>query len=355
MDEVNVSIIVPLYNCEKTIERCLDSLINQTMREIEIVVVNDGSTDNGVKLVEEYQKKDDRIILISQANQGLGAARNTGIKNCRGKYIGFVDADDFVDLRMYQSMYSAICDCQAEIAFCQEKNVYYTAEGKMKQLRESKFPFQEPTVFSGTDVMKWFLNYTYLCLNSACFKLVNKAIFLEKNVWFPEQYRYAEDLTATGGMLCVAQKIVIVPQSLYFYVHQEKTISTSYSVKKAVDVYKDLIDVLSYLEKYEYAGQIDNFILGMSFSSLRQYYADSDEKNRNTSEAKELLSKWKEIKQNRKPVFRNMEVPILHKMKVLVAYLNLEYFFCWTIQKLGKIPFFKFVISSIRILFSDMF
>ena len=99
-----LSVIVPVYNEEKTIGRCLDSLLLQELQDMEILVVNDGSTDESGKVVRAYMEKDPRVRMIEQENRGLGAARNSGIRAAKGNYIGFVDSDDFVDLAMYRVM-----------------------------------------------------------------------------------------------------------------------------------------------------------------------------------------------------------------------------------------------------------
>jgi glycosyltransferase involved in cell wall biosynthesis len=102
---IKVSIIIPLHNVEKYLRQCLDSVVNQTLKEIEIICVNDGSTDNSLQILEEYAKKDDRVRIINKKNMGVGAARNTGLKYVKGEYIGFVDSDDWVDETMFEKLY----------------------------------------------------------------------------------------------------------------------------------------------------------------------------------------------------------------------------------------------------------
>ena len=102
-----LSIIIPVYNTEKYLSRCLDSAVNQTLKDIEIICVNDGSTDNSLKILQEYAKKDCRIKIINlKNNKGVSNARNLGIKKAAGKYIGFLDSDDYVDLNFYQKLYN---------------------------------------------------------------------------------------------------------------------------------------------------------------------------------------------------------------------------------------------------------
>ena len=111
-----ISVVVPVYNVEAYLERCLDSLINQTLSDIEIICVNDGSTDSSPEKLEEFAKKDSRIKIINQENGGLSAARNTGIEAATGEYIGFVDSDDYVDLDFYEKLYNAATSHNADIS-----------------------------------------------------------------------------------------------------------------------------------------------------------------------------------------------------------------------------------------------
>ena len=100
-----MSIIVPVYNAEKHLRECIESIINQTLKEIEIILINDGSTDDSKKIILEYVEKDSRIIFIDSANEGVSAARNKGIEKSSGRYIGFVDADDYIAPEMYQRLF----------------------------------------------------------------------------------------------------------------------------------------------------------------------------------------------------------------------------------------------------------
>ena len=345
MKDIKVSVIVPMYNKEQKISKCLDSLINQTLREIEIVVVDDGSKDNSAEIVKKYCEKDSRVRYVKQDNQGPGAARNVGIINSKGRYIGFVDCDDYVEHEMYEIMYNAAEQNNCEVAVCQEKNVYVDDEGHVTNLGETHFPYNEITVVTGKMVLEWFLNFNYLSLNSACFKIVRKSVFVEKDIYFPDNYRYAEDLTICGGILSVAKSVAVIPKSLYIYEHESNTFSTSYTLKKAMDVNLDLMDVLKYLERAEYTGNINNFILVMSFSSKRQLYASSEKKNRNYQREKTvLLAKWKDIKKGIHPEFKGVDMPFMHKIKVIVSWMRLEKIMCYIINILSGIPFFRFMV-----------
>ena len=123
MNEVNmkkllpkVSVIVPVYNVEKYLSDCLDSLIKQTLKDIEIICVDDGSTDNSHKILLEYARKDDRILVLQQENSKQGTARNKGLEIAKGEYIGFVDSDDWVDEDFYEKLYIAAIEKDSDIA-----------------------------------------------------------------------------------------------------------------------------------------------------------------------------------------------------------------------------------------------
>ena len=113
---MEVSVIIPVYNSKNYLNKCIESLINQTFNDIEFIFVNDGSTDNSLSILEQYSKKDSRIKIINQKNQGISQARNRGMKEAKGRYIGFIDSDDWVDLDFYQKLYSSIIETNADIA-----------------------------------------------------------------------------------------------------------------------------------------------------------------------------------------------------------------------------------------------
>ena len=113
---IKVSIIVPAYNVEGYIYDCLKSLVSQTMQNIEIIVINDGSTDNTEKIISEFEKTDSRIIVIRQENQGISVARNNGINIAKGEYLGFVDSDDYVDNDYFEKLYNIVTSQNADMA-----------------------------------------------------------------------------------------------------------------------------------------------------------------------------------------------------------------------------------------------
>ena len=118
MNEIKVSIIVPIYNVEKYLKKCMDTIIHQTLKDIEIICVNDGSTDKSRKIIEKYAKKDPRIIILDKENGGLSSARNAGMKIARGEYLGFVDSDDWVDKTMFEKLYNNAKQFDSQMSIC---------------------------------------------------------------------------------------------------------------------------------------------------------------------------------------------------------------------------------------------
>ena len=123
MDE-KISVIVPVYNVEQYLERCVDSIINQTYKNLEIILVNDGSTDNSGQLCDELAKKDDRIRVIHKKNGGLSDARNVGIDEAESELIGFIDSDDYIDEDMYELLINNMKNANADLSMCGHFDVY---------------------------------------------------------------------------------------------------------------------------------------------------------------------------------------------------------------------------------------
>ena len=146
---VKVSVIVPVYNVEKYIEKCLESLVNQTLKDIEIIVVNDGSPDNSQKIIDKYvQKYPKKIKSYIKENGGQGSARNFGLQKAEGEYIGYVDSDDYVELDMYEKLYNKAKKENLDIVICGSHNV--TEEGlKTIELDRQIFKDKKKNAFFG--------------------------------------------------------------------------------------------------------------------------------------------------------------------------------------------------------------
>lgn len=235
--EIKVSVIVPVFNAEKYLEPCIHSLINQSLKEIEFIFVNDGSVDSSPKIIESYQKKDARIQLINQENQGVSAARNKGIESAKGDYIGFVDADDYLSDSMYETLYTLANNNQVEII---TSNFTAQQDGKWMV---PKAIFPENKVFDPEEIQQ--VIYPFLIkkddLNSCCTKLFKRDFIISTEICFPVGVTNAEDALFILQAFSKANKVVFTNYSGYFYREVEGSASRNILekdyFKKALEIY----------------------------------------------------------------------------------------------------------------------
>lgn len=231
-----VSVIVPVYNVEKYLRQCLDSLVNQTLTDIEIICINDGSTDGSLAILEDYASKDKRIRLISQENQGQGVARNRGIELSTGEYLGFVDPDDWIELNMYEEMYSKakLSDAMIVEAMYSE---FFESSGKTK-IRKSPVTLPENQVFT------WKIHKDYLFKSSilAVWNKIYKKTFVNQHKIRFAEAKLAEDHIFTLKSKVLAEKINFINKPYYNYrVHRDSAVnSISPETLRVIDILKDV-------------------------------------------------------------------------------------------------------------------
>ena len=130
-----LSVIVPVYNAEAYLRKCISSILQQTYSDLEVILVNDGSIDSSGKIAQEIADEDDRVKVINQINQGVSSARNTGLRIAAGRYVGFVDADDWIEPTMYETLINGIIDCQADLACCGYQTLYVDGRKNLHDLQ----------------------------------------------------------------------------------------------------------------------------------------------------------------------------------------------------------------------------
>ena len=239
-----ISVIVPVYNVEKYLRQCLESIINQTYKNLEIILVDDGSTDNSGNICEEYAPKDNRIKVIHKTNSGLSSARNAGLDICTGEYIGFVDSDDWLEPDMYEILHDKMIEDQADIVNCGFYREY-------KEHRE-KFAVLEKCVYSGYDVIEQSYSSPYVCY-AVWFKLYRRQCF--DKVRFPVGKNY-EDLAIFFPTFEKARKVLVIPEALYHYRQRSTGIMLSFFNKKQLDIINICKEQLDYV-KNNYPKAID--------------------------------------------------------------------------------------------------
>lgn len=232
--EEKISIIVPVYNVEKYIVECIESLIKQTYTNIEIILINDGSTDNSGEICDNYLKKDSRITVIHQVNSGLSEARNVGIKNSSGNYLMFVDSDDTLMDDACEILYKYLISEESDIVICElysKKEEYFSERIKIKNMNSEK---------AIEEILKQKLFDT-----SAGGKLFKKEIFNE--IKFPKGKLY-EDLRTIYKTFEKAKKITYISEKKYFYRKRPNSITTAKFSDKQMDLYFALEEIEKFLK-----------------------------------------------------------------------------------------------------------
>jgi glycosyltransferase involved in cell wall biosynthesis len=231
-----LSIIVPIYNVEQYLPTCLDSLVNQTLRDIEIVLVDDLSTDESRQIMLDYAKKDNRIKNhFSATNLGSGGARNIGISLAKGDYITFVDADDWLELDAYKYCVETIIEKQADILGFALKS--YTQEGVFI----ATYSTEEQTL-EGIDILKFYLKDQILV--SVWNKIYKRSLFRDLQNPFP-LHRYYEDMVGTFQILRQAHRFVNIDSTFYCYRRREGSVTKSISLQHITDYALNFSDIIS--------------------------------------------------------------------------------------------------------------
>lgn len=218
-----VSVIIPAYNTEKYMEKCLDSLMNQTLKEIEIIVVDDGSTDNTLAALKKYQEKcPDKLKVFHKENGGQASARNLGLQYAEGEYIGFVDSDDWVSLHMYETLYNKAKEDNADIVICNMVEHYPDKE----------------ICYDLTDV-KNKLGYA----GSSCNKIFRKTF--ANGVTFPVGLWY-EDFEYSAKQLMKTDAVSVIKEGLYHYNCREGSTMHNNNASKN----KDILTVMNHIHEF---------------------------------------------------------------------------------------------------------
>ncbi len=207
---VKVSVIIPVYNVENYIAKCLESLISQTLKDIEIICVNDGSKDSSLEILNQYAQKDKRIVVFNQKNQGPGVARNLGIEKANGEYIAFVDSDDWLDSNALEILYSKAKTFDCDIVEFGFKEIYQDS-GRVK-FHKMKIKLPESKIFNH-NISASYLFGTILI---ACNKLFKASFIKNTGIKFAET-RQAEDTIFTVSARVHAEKIIFVDKPFYNY------------------------------------------------------------------------------------------------------------------------------------------
>lgn len=254
-----ISIIVPVYRVEPYLRKCIDSILEQTYKDLEILLIDDGSPDQCGIICDEYAQKDIRIRVFHTENRGLASARNLGLDNARGDYIGFVDADDWIEPDLYEVLIDKIQD--ADISAC---GFWYEYQNKQR-----KWNYSQETAFSGVEALRALINGDLK--NTVWSKLYRKECWAA--IRFPEG-RVHEDIATTYRILLKEYKVVSTPSYLYHYRQRDDSIAGTRSMEHLIDYwdafygrYKDLSQAYS-----NDPGIIEKSLLQVAFSACSTWH-----------------------------------------------------------------------------------
>ena len=233
---MKISVIIPVYNVEDYLKKCINSILAQNFEDYEILLIDDGSTDNSGEICDEYANKNQQIKVIHQKNKGLGGARNTGIKAATGKYLLFVDSDDFIKSDMLNILFKTAEDTNADVVLFGAD--FVDEQGKTLSVR---MPLCNEKII--TKQANQFLLY---CKDTCVWdKLFRRSLFIENDIYFPERIWY-EDLCATAKIALYAKKTVCVQRSFYSYLQRSGSIMHVKNTDRNIDMLTAVSEVLNF-------------------------------------------------------------------------------------------------------------
>lgn len=296
-----VSVVVPIYNVEQYLERCIKSIVEQTYENLEIILVNDGSKDNSLDICEKWKRQDSRIKIIDKKNGGLSSARNAGIDTAKGDYIFFVDSDDWLDVHIIEKLYRAIKKFDCEISCCGIEMTYDQADKnyprcKNKDVLLEKYEALEEYMF-GTTVSTVAWN-----------KLYRKDLF--DDIRYPVG-KWHEDEFTTYKLLYKADKVYYLGESMYFYYQREGSIMSNALSLKNLDKVDALFErYMFFLEKGE--ERLCELTVSQIIDNIVYYYCLNDKQCPEYHKISEILKiRFREIEpklKGSKYISRNKKV-----------------------------------------------
>lgn len=263
----SVSIIVPVYNAGIKLERCLESLVNQTEKDIEIIVINDGSTDDSKNIIEEYTVKYKNIIFIDQENKGIGKTRNIGIKKATGEYITFVDSDDYIKENMLEEYYK----------YAKKHNFDLVIGSYIKKINNKEIIFENNKFKTGN--VKTTPQILYLIEYGPWAKLYKREMLINNNIYFDEKRKY-EDMPFVSKALLKSKLIGQITEPYYYYIihNNSETTTMDKRVFDILDILKEIKDY--YKREYYLRDELDYVIIDKITTYMLQQRVQKDNKLR---------------------------------------------------------------------------
>lgn len=315
---IKISVIIPVYNVEKYIDKCLSSLVNQTFKDYEILVINDGSPDNSQKIIDEYVKKYPNLVKsFIKENGGQGSARNLGIEKAKGKYVMFVDSDDYVENNMLEKMYNAILKDNYDIVVCNNyveylngKRVFDVDEGIYNNRENKAYFFSKPAVWN---------------------KIFKKSLITDNNIVFREKLWY-EDFDFTVKLYGLTNKIGFIDDYLYNYLLRPGSTMNNSNIERNLEILTAFDEIIKFFKDKD---MYDKYYDNLEFLAVYNIYIATTVRviNANVShrEKKRIINVIKDYMKKYFPNF-NENIYITNYLnknrRLILKLINIEMYSC---------------------------
>lgn len=286
-----ISVVIPIYNMELYLKECIESVLNQTYTNLEILLIDDGSTDSSLEICKKYAALDRRIVVIHQENKGLSGARNTGIKKAHGKYLAFVDSDDYINKMMIEKLYCAINKSEGvELAVCGIQCIYdHNFQGEKQEVRSI---IKDEECDAQIAIERLFSplaeSWQYVV---SCNKLYKSSLF--DNVCFLESYIH-EDEIIIHRILGQCKKIVFISDILYYYRQRNGSITAAEYTAQHLDYFKAIEDRIIYFKNTNRKKLLEKSASQFWYGTINRYYIFQPN-DRNNFYLKRFLKSYRRI------------------------------------------------------------
>ena len=314
---MKISVIIPVYNSSTNLRKCLDSVVNQTLKDIEIIVINDGSTDDSKNIIEEYTVKYKNIIFIDQENKGIGKTRNIGIKKATGEYITFVDSDDYIKENMLEEYYK----------YAKKHNFDLVIGSYIKKINNKEIIFENNKFKTGN--VKTTPQILYLIEYGPWAKLYKREMLINNNIYFDEKRKY-EDMPFVSKALLKSKLIGQITEPYYYYIihNNSETTTMDKRVFDILDILKEIKDY--YKREYYLRDELDYVMIDKITTYMLQQRVQKDNKlriefiNAGYAFLNKNIKNWRGNKYYKKTNF--LKRIIKNNKKILKIYCNIYAF-----------------------------
>ena len=255
-ENVKISLIIPVYNMQKYLQQCIESVVNQTFKDFEAIFVNDGSTDDSLKILNDYAQKDSRIVVISQENQGQAKAKNNALKIIKGQFIMFLDPDDWLELTALEKAYNQIVKNKDDLVFFAVRR-YFQDTGEFKKTSKL-LPFRK--FYNGSSFSIDEINVHFMNSGEACFKLYDRKFIENNEICFSDEMM-GEDVYFYIKCLTCLNKMSVINEELYNYRAHSESITKNPSYWQ--DVFKVKEKTYRMVRKTNNKLIVDNYIVNL--------------------------------------------------------------------------------------------